>query len=141
MQVPTPMIALSPSLSASNSMPAIALGVLIVTSMLGTPPSKRAVAMSGNCSFDLARITATTPASDICWINCCLLRGIGAKFVAETKNKRHFHAGFDKLLAAFLRELEADMRSIETLEARVLLAGQRWRRSSLKGRLLLSIRW
>ena len=42
MTVPTPITAESPNLSASISIPAIAFGVLMVTSMLGTPPASRA---------------------------------------------------------------------------------------------------
>src|SRR4051794_5621110 len=54
-------------------MPAIALGVLIVTSIAGTPPSSSALAMSGRTSLDGARMTATTPASAMRDMFCSLV--------------------------------------------------------------------
>ena len=105
--VPTPTIALSPNLSASCSIPAIAFGVLMVTSMLGTPPSRRALVMSINWSFDLARITATTPASDILARICSLDCGMESSLKRFPESPRsdekwYAHRPMRRLLLIFL---------------------------------------
>src|SRR3954447_7363975 len=74
--VPTPTIARSPRESARASMPASALGVDMVTSMAGTPPSRRAAAMPGSWSLESARMTATTPALSISAKSWSLERGM-----------------------------------------------------------------
>src|SRR3954454_2667460 len=85
--VPTPTTHLSPNWSARYSMPAIAFGVDIVTSIPGTPPASSAWAMSGSTSLDGARMTAITPASAICWKYCSLVLGM-EKNLADVEGQR-----------------------------------------------------
>src|ERR1051325_9527659 len=61
--VPTPMQILSPSLAFTSEITWMALGVVMVTSIVGAPPATSASATFINCAEESARITAIMPGS------------------------------------------------------------------------------